>query len=98
MSGAVTLKIFEDGRDQPAETAIAVRSLVSAGWTGRDGDAVEDHIAELAAIGVKRPKTIPCFDRVAAAPARRFEFEIEDPVPNRRIHHGYDIRSLPIEG
>ncbi len=67
MSGAVTLKVFEDGRDQPAETAIATRSLIIAGWTGRDADAIEEHIAELEAIGVPRPKTVPCFYRVAAA-------------------------------
>jgi len=31
-------------------------------------------------------------------PASRFEFEIEDPVLNRRIGHGYDIEELPING
>jgi hypothetical protein len=29
-------------------------------------------------------------------PADRFEFELEDPVLNRRLAHGYDIRTLPI--
>ena len=67
MSSAVTLTLIDDGRDQPAEMAIAVRSLVIAGWTGRDADAIEAHIAELAAIGVPRPTTVPCFYRVAAA-------------------------------
>ncbi len=33
----------------------------------------------------------------AVAPAERFEFELDDPVLNRRIRHGYDVRSLPIE-
>ncbi len=41
--------------------------LVIAGWTGRDVAAVERHIKELEAIGVKRPKTTPVFYRVAAA-------------------------------
>jgi hypothetical protein len=31
-------------------------------------------------------------------PASRFEFEIADPILERRIGHGYDIRELPING
>jgi hypothetical protein len=31
-------------------------------------------------------------------PASRFEFEIEDPVLNRRLSHGYDIQVLPNNG
>jgi hypothetical protein len=46
---------------------VAVRHAVIAGWTGRDKAAVEHHIAELAALGVKRPATTPIFYRVAAA-------------------------------
>ena len=38
-----------------------------AGWTGRDIAALEKHIRELEAIGVKRPKTTPVFYRVAAS-------------------------------
>ena len=45
---------------------IDIASLVIAGWTGRDKAAVEHHIAELAAIGVKRPRVVPCFYRVGA--------------------------------
>jgi hypothetical protein len=44
-----------------------VRQLVIAGWTGRDRDAVEHHVAELEAIGVRRPRTVPCFYRLGAA-------------------------------
>jgi Protein of unknown function (DUF2848) len=44
-----------------------VRHLVIAGWTGRDLTAVEEHIRELEAIGVKRPTTVPVFYRVAAS-------------------------------
>jgi hypothetical protein len=44
-----------------------VRELVVAGWTGRDIAALETHIRELEAIGVKRPKTAPIFYRVAAS-------------------------------
>lgn len=31
-------------------------------------------------------------------PASRFEFELSDPVLDRRIQHGYDVIELPIEG
>ena len=43
----------------------AVKSLVVAGWTGRNVAALEAHIKELEAIGVKRPKTVPIFYRCA---------------------------------
>jgi hypothetical protein len=44
-----------------------VQDLVIAGWTGRDVAALEKHIRELEAIGVKRPKSTPIFYRVAAS-------------------------------
>jgi len=44
-----------------------VRQLVVAGWAGRDVAALEKHIRELEAIGVKRPKSTPIFYRVAAS-------------------------------
>ena len=45
----------------------AINSLVIAGWTGRNVAALEAHIKELEAIGVKRPKTVPIFYRVACS-------------------------------
>ena len=45
---------------------IAVRDLVLAGWTGRDKAALEHHIAELEALGVKRPASTPIYYRVSA--------------------------------
>lgn len=45
---------------------VAIRDLIIAGWTGRNAEAVEHHIAELEAIGVARPRTVPCFYRVGA--------------------------------
>ena len=45
---------------------IVVRDLVLAGWTGRDKTAMEHHIAELEALGVKRPATTPIYYRVSA--------------------------------
>ncbi len=45
---------------------VTVSHLVIAGWTGRDEEAVEKHIAELEAIGVQRPPSTPCFYRMTA--------------------------------
>jgi hypothetical protein len=61
-----------------AEAAtIGLDELVIAGWTGRDRAAVDHHIKELAAIGVKPPASIPCFyraavDRLTTATALQF--------------------------
>ena len=45
---------------------VVIQDLVIAGWTGRDAATVEHHIAELEAIGVARPRNVPCFYRVGA--------------------------------
>ena len=47
--------------------AVNVQQLVIAGWTGRDRRALEQHIGELEALGVKRPSTTPIFYRVSAS-------------------------------
>jgi hypothetical protein len=52
------------GRALPLDAAI--EDLVIAGWTGRDAAAIEAHIRELEALGIKRPRTAPIFYRVAA--------------------------------
>jgi hypothetical protein len=44
-----------------------VQRLIIAGWTGRDAEAVEKHVRELEALGVRRPKTTPIFYHVAAS-------------------------------
>src|SRR5262249_9272385 len=44
-----------------------IDNAIVAGWTGRDAAAVEKHITELEALGVRRPATTPIFYRVAAA-------------------------------
>src|SRR5260221_1716219 len=51
--------------DRADPTTIALTDLVIAGWTGRDRAAVDHHIAELAAIGVKPPARVPCYYRAA---------------------------------
>jgi hypothetical protein len=48
-------------------TAVVIHTLIVAGWTGRDRAAVEAHIAELAAVGVQRPSSVPVFYRVSAS-------------------------------
>jgi hypothetical protein len=45
----------------------AIRNLVVAGWTGRNVEALEAHIKELEALGVKRPKSVPIFYRNAVS-------------------------------
>lgn len=58
--------ILQNGSDaQPQEVPVA--QAIVAGWTGRDPAAVEKHIIELEAIGVRRPASAPIFYRVAAA-------------------------------
>lgn len=49
----------------PRDTAIS--HAVIAGWTGRDREAMERHIAELEALGVPRPAATPMYYRVAAS-------------------------------
>jgi hypothetical protein len=46
---------------------VTVHTAIVAGWTGRDQTAVEEHIAELEALGVPRPSQTPVFYRVSAA-------------------------------
>ena len=45
----------------------AIKRLVIAGWTGKNLAALEAHIKELEALGVKRPKSVPIFYRVATS-------------------------------
>lgn len=47
--------------------AIEIDRLVIAGWTGRNQAAVEEHIRELAALGVPAPGSVPLFYRASAA-------------------------------
>ena len=46
--------------------AVTIETLIVAGWTGRVAKAVQHHIAELAALGVPAPSTVPLYYRVAA--------------------------------
>jgi hypothetical protein len=61
----VQLRLQEgDGTGRPID--IDVHTLIIAGMTGRDTDAVQEHIDELSAIGIAPPSTIPIYYRVSA--------------------------------
>lgn len=45
---------------------VAVDTCVVAGWAGRDMQAIEEHIEELAELGVPRPSAVPLYYRIAA--------------------------------
>jgi Protein of unknown function (DUF2848) len=55
------------GAGGTVEFAALIDTLVVAGWTGRDGAAMEAHIAELEKLGVPRPKSTPIFYRAATS-------------------------------
>ena len=61
----LSLTLQAKSNTRPSE--VAIEQAVVAGWTGRDPAAVEKHIKELEALGVKRPATTPIFYRVSAA-------------------------------
>jgi len=54
------------GQDGQAQLTPMATEMVVAGWAGRNREAIEHHIAELAAIGVPRPSSVPLFYRVSA--------------------------------
>jgi hypothetical protein len=57
------LALSLDGRP----TEVDVHTAIVAGWTGRDRGAVEEHVNELAALGVPGPSSVPVFYRVSAS-------------------------------
>jgi hypothetical protein len=50
----------------PNSADFVPKQLVIAGWTGRNREAMEHHVQELEALGVKRPSSMPVYYRVAA--------------------------------
>jgi hypothetical protein len=62
-AATLSLKLGADAKPAPAR----IEQLVIAGWTGRDKHALEEHIRELEALGVKRPVTTPMYYRVAVS-------------------------------
>ena len=50
-----------------AEIKFTIDTLYVAGWTGRNAQAVQHHIDELAAIGIAPPTQVPLYYRVSNA-------------------------------
>ena len=67
MSHGVTLPFTVETREGSRPLVAAIETTVIAGWTGRDKAAMEHHMAELEAIGVKRPASTPVYYRVGCA-------------------------------
>ncbi len=57
---------FSLADDSSATVVADIQSLIIAGWAGRDLDAIEHHIEELAALGVPRPSAVPLYYRVTS--------------------------------
>ena len=51
--------------DGVTERTVVINSLIIAGWTGRNVEAMEAHISELEKLGVSRPTKTPTFYRCA---------------------------------
>ena len=49
------LSLTLQAKSNTRRSEVAIEQAVVAGWTGRDPVAVEKHIKELEALGVKRP-------------------------------------------
>lgn len=66
MNGNSTIEMVIHAEQKPVSTReIHIKELVIAGWAGRNIDSMEEHIQELEAIGVARPRATPMFYRVA---------------------------------
>lgn len=50
----------------PERRGVLIRDTIIAGWTGRDPHKVQEHIDELALLGVAPPPATPCFYRAGA--------------------------------
>ncbi len=50
----------------PERRTVRIGDAIIAGWTGRDPHKVQEHIDELALLGVAPPPTTPCFYRAGA--------------------------------
>ena len=67
MASEAQLTLRKIGRAGFRHEGVAIGTLVIAGWTGRNQEALEKHIRELEELGVARPKSTPIFYRVAAS-------------------------------
>ena len=51
--------------NQSETITLPIEQLIVAGWAGRDHAAIEEHIVELAELGVPRPSDVPLYYRIA---------------------------------
>jgi hypothetical protein len=63
----MTLLFQLNSRNGYYKADITIREAILAGWTGRDRAALEKHIEEMAAVGVRRPPSVPVFYRCSAS-------------------------------
>lgn len=62
----LTFNVHSAGTEQMIQAVdVQVRAGIVAGWAGRDLDAIEEHIQELAELGVPRPSAVPLYYRIA---------------------------------
>ena len=59
------LTLAADGGDRTL--TLVIGELVIAGWTARNVEAMEAHIAELEALGIARPRSTPTYYRNGAS-------------------------------
>jgi len=62
-----TLSFLLNSTREQYTADVTIREAILAGWTGRDRAAMEHHIVEMEAIGVKRPPSLPVFYRCSAS-------------------------------
>lgn len=60
----IDLRVLDAGGISRVET-VALADLVIAGWAGRDRAAIDEHIREMAEVGVAPPSAVPLFYRAA---------------------------------
>lgn len=61
MMGVMSLALTVDAKDGPRRLTFEADRLMCCGWAGRNREAVEAHIEELAQLGVPRPTRVPTF-------------------------------------
>ena len=61
-----TLELLLQYDDRQDAKSIQINRVIIAGWTARDEAAIQEHIEELAELGVAPPSRTPLFYRVAA--------------------------------
>lgn len=61
----LNLHSFSSQESNPS-IELEINRLIVAGWAGRNIEAIEEHIAELEELGVKRPTSVPCFYQLSS--------------------------------